>query len=188
MKRIFIMTDGSAVAGKNSAYDAAASYVIIKDNKPIQQETIVLPDHTNNYAEMYAIYKGTKWCLEHMVDLSKYDQLLIITDSELCYKSLTIWMKGWMRKANNETLYGSTGAEVKNQELIKSTYINILSLMLQIKVFVCHINSHKSQSEVPKMYEKMNKQFEDMTFDEFVMIYDGNNHCDVSAREALNNI
>ena len=93
-----------------------------------------------------------------------------------------------MRKANNETLYGSTGAEVKNQELIKSTYINILSLMLQIKVYVCHINSHKSQREVPKMYEKMNKQFEDMTFDEFVMIYDGNNHCDVSAREAVNNI
>ena len=80
MKRLFIITDGSAVAGKNSAYDAAASYLILKDKMSVQQETIVLPDHTNNYAEMYAIYKGTKWCLEHMVDLSKYDELLIITD------------------------------------------------------------------------------------------------------------
>ena len=188
MKRIFIMTDGSAVAGKNSAYDAAASYVIIKDNKPIQQETIVLPDHTNNYAEMYAIYKGTKWCIENIKDLNKYDQILIITDSDLCHKSLTIWMKGWLKKASDEKLYGSTGTEVKNQELIKSAYINTLLLSLQIKVFVCHINSHKSESEIPKMYEKMNKQFEDLTYDEFVMIYDGNNYCDKSAREALNNI
>ena len=76
MKRIFIMTDGSAVAGKNSAYDAAASYVIVKDNKPIQQETIVLPDHTNNYAEMYAIYKGNEYEVQRVSKRLKQLELI----------------------------------------------------------------------------------------------------------------
>jgi hypothetical protein len=95
-------------------------------------------------------------------------------------------MKGWLKKATNETLVNSTGAEVKNQELIKSTYINILLLMQRIDVFVCHMNSHQPSSKLPQMYEKMNKDFPDMSYDEFVLIYDGNNYCDKTARESLN--
>lgn len=185
MKNIIICTDGSAVTGQRSAFDSASSYVIIKDFEEIQHETTVLRDHTNNYAEMHAIYKGTKYCLENIKNLAEYDRIMIITDSELCQKSLTTWMKGWLKKADNETLYGSSGSEVKNQELIKSTYINILSLMLQVDVFVCHINSHESSSNIPKMYQKLNKEFPDLSYDEFVLMYEGNNRCDVSARAAL---
>ena len=94
-------------------------------------------------------------------------------------------MKSWLKKATDEKLVSSTGSEVKNQELIKSTYINILTLMLQIDVFVCHINSHEPTSKIPQMYEKINVKFPDMSYDEFVMIYEGNNKCDESAREAL---
>lgn len=187
MKRVFIITDGSAISARNTTgFDSAGAYVVIKDFQPAQQEVTVLKDHTNNYAEMYAIYKGTKWCLENIRDLSKYDQLLIVTDSQLCQQSLSTWMKGWLKKATNETLINSTGEKVKNQELIKSTYINILLLMQQINVFICHVNSHQPQSKIPQMYEKLNKDFPDMSYDEFVLIYDGNNHCDETARKALN--
>jgi ribonuclease HI len=187
MKRIIICTDGSAISARNTTgFDSAGAYVIIKDFQPVQQEVTVLKDHTNNYAEMYAIYKGTKWCLENIRDLSKYDQLLIVTDSQLCQQSLSTWMKGWLKKATNETLINSTGEKVKNQELIKSTYINILLLMQQINVFICHVNSHQPQSKIPQMYEKLNKDFPDMSYDEFVLIYDGNNYCDETARKALN--
>ena len=187
MKRIIITTDGSAISARNTTgFDSAGAYVVIKDFQPAQQEVTVLKDHTNNYAEMYAIYKGTKWCLENIRDLSKYDQLLIVTDSQLCQQSLSTWMKGWLKKATNETLINSTGEKVKNQELIKSTYINILLLMQQINVFICHVNSHQPQSKIPQMYEKLNKDFPDMSYDEFVLIYDGNNHCDETARKALN--
>ena len=187
MKRIIVCTDGSAISARNTTgFDSAGAYVVIKDFQPAQQEVTVLKDHTNNYAEMYAIYKGTKWCLENIRDLSKYDQLLIVTDSQLCQQSLSTWMKGWLKKATNETLINSTGEKVKNQELIKSTYINILLLMQQINVFICHVNSHQPQSKIPQMYEKLNKDFPDMSYDEFVLIYDGNNHCDETARKALN--
>ena len=187
MRRVMICSDGSAISARNNTgFDSAGAFVVVKDYQPVHQEVTVLRDHTNNYAEMYAIYKGTKWCLENLRDLNKYDQLLIITDSQLCQQSLTTWMKGWLKKATNETLVNSTGAEVKNQELIKSTYINILLLMQRIDVFVCHMNSHQPSSKLPQMYEKMNKDFPDMSYDEFVLIYDGNNYCDKTARESLN--
>ena len=187
MKRIILCTDGSAISANNkTGFDSAGAYIVIKDYHAVQQEVTVLKDHTNNYAEMYAIYKGTKWCLENLRDITKYDQLLIITDSQLCQQSLTTWINGWLKKATNEVLVNSTGAEVKNQELIKSTYINILLLMQRIKVFVCHVNSHQPESKIPQMYEKMNKIFEDLSYDEFMLIYDGNNYCDKAARESLN--
>lgn len=185
MRRIIICTDGSAVAGQKSAFDSASSYIILKDGKNIKQETNLLRNHTNNYAEMYAIYKGTKYCLENIEDLEEFDQVLIITDSELCQKSLTIWMKGWLKKAQGETLINSTGVEVKNQELIKSTYINILTLMLQLNVYICHINSHEPVSKIPQMYEKIKLSFNDLSYDEFVLIYEANNKCDISARQIL---
>ena len=78
-----ICSDGSAISARNNTgFDSAGAFVVIKDYQPVHQEVTVLRDHTNNYAEMYAIYKGTKWCLENLRDLNKYDQLLIITDSQ----------------------------------------------------------------------------------------------------------
>ena len=185
MSRIIVCTDGSSISANNEkGFDAAAAVVIYMGDKMIYKESILLKNHTNNYAEMYAIYKGTKYCIEN-VDLSKYDRILIITDSDLCNKSLTVWMKGWMKRSQNEVLIGSTGDKVKNQELIKSTYINILTLMLSTKVYVCHVNSHQPESKIPQMYEKLNKTITDLTYDEFLLMYEGNKHCDESARKAL---
>ena len=120
-----------------------------------------------------------------MEDIDTYDKLVIVTDSDLCHKSLTVWMKGWLKKAKNEKLINSSGEEVKNQELIKSTYINILTLMLEIPVLVCHINSHQSKKQIPKMYEKMNVKIPEMTYDEFEMIFKANDMCDTLAKDAL---
>lgn len=187
MKRIIIATDGSAVTGQRSAFDSASSYLILKDGETLKHETTVLRDHTNNYAEMYAIYKGTKYCIEHIPNLNEYEEIVIITDSELCQKSLTLWMRGWLKKAQNELLVNSTGVAVKNQELIKSTYINILSLMLQIDVHICHINSHEPESKIPQMYEKADKIIKELSYDEFLLMYKANQACDIAAREALRN-
>ena len=186
MSRFIICTDGSSIAANNSkGFDAAAAYVIYYGDKMIYKESILLRNHTNNYAEMYAIYKGTKYLVEHEEAIYDADEVLIITDSQLCQKSLTEWMKGWLKRTNNETLISTTG-EVKNQELIKSAYINILMLELILPVSVCHINSHKPESEIPKMYEKFSKDFPDILIDEFRMIYEGNQLCDKMAYDELN--
>ena len=184
--RYIISTDGSSISAKNEkGFDAAAAYVIFKDGKIIHKESVLLKNHTNNYAEMYAIYKGTKYLVENEVGIYDADEVLIVTDSQLCQKSLTEWMKSWLKKTDNEVLKSTTG-EVKNQELIKSAYINILMLELILPVSVCHINSHKPESEIPKMYEKFSREFPDILIDEFRMIYEGNQICDKLAYDKLN--
>lgn len=186
MSRIILITDGSSISANNSkGFDAAAAYVIYHGDKMIHKESILLRNHTNNYAEMYAIYKGTKYLVENEVGVYDANEVLIITDSQLCQKSLTEWMKSWLKKTDNEVLKSTTG-EVKNQELIKSAFINILMLELILPVSVCHINSHKPESEIPKMYEKFSKEFPDILIDEFRMIYEGNQLCDTMAYDELN--
>ena len=76
---------------------------------------------------MYAIFKGTKFVMENC-NLDYIDSLIIVSDSNLCISSLSIWMPGWIKNSKNEILINSTGQPVANQELIKSTFINILIL------------------------------------------------------------
>jgi ribonuclease HI len=184
-KRIYVTTDGSAIANENGGYDSASSFVIFDNTKIIKEETNLHIRHTNNYAEMYAIYKSTKFLLES--NLQDYDEIIIVTDSELCLNSLTVWMKGWLKKATNEKLVNSKGELVKNQELIKSAFINILMINPTVPVRIYHINSHEPESKKVKLYEKVNKKIPDLTYDEFDLLYKGNNKCDVNAREALKN-
>lgn len=184
-RRIIICTDGSAITGKHSAYDSAAAMVIYDDKlSMIHKESFLLRDHTNNYAELYAVYRATKFCMYNIEDITTYDQIVIVTDSELTQKSLTVWMMGWMKKAKDEILINSSGVAVKNQELMKSTFMNILMLQLKVDVFVCHVNSHQSEVNMQKMYEKFIKSFP-ITFNEFGKIYEGNDICDKLAKKEL---
>lgn len=187
---IYIVTDGSCLAANNkTGFDAASAYLILDSNfKVLHKESILLKDHTNNYAEMYAIYKGTKWIIENLSDkLEIWDRIVVITDSQLCEKSLNEWMESWMKNTKNEKLYSTTGA-VKNQELIKSAYINILTLKLKFATYICHMNSHKSESEVPKMYNKFMEKYNkvDINLEEFKQIYLANQIVDKMAYNELN--
>ena len=182
---IYIVTDGSSISADNSkGFDAAAAYVVYKGNEMVYKESILLRNHTNNYAEMYAIYKGTKYVLENMAEI--FDRnVVVITDSQLCEKSLNEWMKGWLKKANNETLMSTTG-EVKNQELIKSAYINILLLQLNTEVYICHINSHNTESKIPQMHKKFIDKYFNIDIETFKMIFEANQIVDKMAYDKLN--
>ena len=192
MSQLLLVTDGSSITANNEkGFDAASAFVIYKDNKLIYKESILLKNHTNNYAEMYAIYKGTKYIVENIREHGS--ELLVITDSQLCEKSLNEWMCGWLKKTNNEILYSTTG-KVINQELIKSAYINILSLALIMDVYVCHINSHKSEKDIPKMYQKFLDKYVakqptiQMDMETFRLIFEGNQIVDQMAYNELNSI
>lgn len=184
MKKLIVCTDGSAVTGRHSAYDSAGAFVIYDGMRELKRGCKVLRDHTNNYAEIYSVYASTKYIIENVKNLEEYDCILIVSDSDLTVKSLTEWMIGWLKKADDETLINSTGVPVKNQELLKSAFINILMLQWKTEVFICHMNSHQTRNKLPEMYKKFIKKFP-LSFEEFEMIYEGNNICDVTARESL---
>ena len=183
--RIIITTDGSSISANNEkGFDAAAAFAIYNCGKLIHKESKLLLNHTNNYAEMYAIYKGTKYVLDKLKN-EEISEILIITDSQLCEKSLNEWMQGWLKKADDEVLFSTTG-KVKNQELIKSTYINILLLSLSAPVYICHINSHNSESKIPEMYKKFINKYFDIGIETFKIIFEGNQLADRLAYDILN--
>lgn len=194
MENIYIVTDGSCLAADNkTGFDAAAAYLILDSKfRVIHKESILLKDHTNNYAEMYAIYKGTKYIIEKLSDkLEIWNRIIVITDSQLCEKTLNEWMMNWLKNTDNEVLMNTTG-KVKNQELVKSTYINILTLKLNFTVFICHMNSHKTEKDIPNMYVKFMDKYDydklQIEIDDFKQIFKANQIVDKMAYNQLNSI
>jgi ribonuclease HI len=73
-------SDGS---GKNSSGKGAASFLIVKDQSIIYQESLILINKTNNEAEYVALHSAIEWLLKQ-----GYDTFTCYVDSELIFKQL----------------------------------------------------------------------------------------------------
>lgn len=187
MNKYILCTDGSAKLVGDSIYDSASAFCLFDEKMNIiKKDSEYLKGKTNNYAEMYAIFKGTKFVMENC-NLDYIDSLIIVSDSNLCISSLSIWMPGWIKNSKNEILINSTGQPVANQELIKSTFINILILNNNIDVLYTHINSHQSKNKLFSNYNKFcfKNGKEIVSFNEYTKIFEANDICDKLAKKKL---
>lgn len=187
MSKFILCTDGSAKLRTEGVYDSAYAYCLYDENLTIiKTDSGLLKGKTNNYAEMFAIFKGTKYILENC-KLDDIEELIIVSDSQLCVKSLSEWFPGWIKSSKDEVLINSTGKPVINQELIKSTFINTLILNTKIKVIYIHINSHQSKKKILCSYNKY--CFVDgrvvIDFNEYMKIFEANELCDSLAKREL---
>ncbi len=63
--------------------------------------------------------------------------------------------------------------------------MDILEKMIQRKVFIQHINSHKSLKDLPKNRDKFNKKNgTSLTLEEYKFYHDCNDRCDKLVNEA----
>ena len=126
---IIAFTDGSYIRDKDQC-----GYGIHYPNaefEDISKPFTKLPK-TNQRAELYAIYKVIK-------QVNKSDEKLnihIYTDSEYSIKSLTIWIKTWIKNG----WINSKNKPVENQDIIKK----INELMDNHKGYIkfTHVRSH----------------------------------------------
>lgn len=140
-----IVSDGSYRKIKSKKFDAVSgsgTVVRIPSKKKEVEKSVALPDSTNNYAELYAIYEGLKTIEKH--SLIDEVPLLIITDSKYAITVLTDTMIYEGRKGIERQWKTKDGSPLKNEKLIKKIYKIITDkdgeLYKNIK-FV-HINSH----------------------------------------------
>jgi ribonuclease HI len=103
-----IYTDGSAIQNKSAGYGVLFDKRMGLEN--IQGETDI---KTNQYAELYAIYKAIETINEYNND--KNNIYIIHTDSMYCINSLTIWYKNWRRNGYKN----KNGDDIKYKELIE---------------------------------------------------------------------
>ena len=188
--RFIIATDGGAFKHKNDKnFDSVGAFRMYEGEKLVYKEAFLLENKTSNYAEIYAILRGLKAISSYLRNSGiKKSEVYLITDSELCYKSLTVWMRDWLDKSDGVTLYNSSKKPVANQEVIKMAYIYMLELQSLCKFKLCHINSHESMNNIEKLRKKFNKTNKlKFTEEEFRLIYMANYECDKMVGETYNN-
>lgn len=190
-----IFTDGGSFKNINekSGYDGASAFIILEDGKKIAEDAIFLKGKTNNFSEMFAIGKSIKVLreyIEEQIEERNNITVTVITDSQLCQKSLLEWIYGWKANAVNGILYNSKKEPVANQELILTTRneMDKLEEVIDRKVFIHHINSHKALKDIPKNCNKFNKKNgTNLTLEEYRFYHECNDRCDKLVNEVYNN-
>ena len=144
MTEIIAFTDGSYIREKDQCgygiHYPNGEYIDV--SKPFKK----LPK-TNQRAELYAIYKVIK-------QVNKSDENLnihIYTDSEYSIKSLTIWIKNWIKNG----WINSKNKPVENQDIIKK--INELMGSHKGKIKFTHVRSHTGKKD----FESINNDIVD---------------------------
>jgi len=185
--KFIISTDGGGFKRKDGdGFNAVSAFQIYEEEKLVYREAVQLNNRTSNYGEIFAIYRGMKAIYSYLKysGKDKKAEVYLITDSELCYKSLTQWMEGWLEKSNDLLLINSSNKPVINQEVIKMTYIYMLKLESICKFKLCHINSHESFSNIEKLRKKFNKVNKTkFTEEEFEIIFIANYETDKMIKE-----
>ena len=132
-KDLIIFTDGACT--KNGKQDAKAGYGVYFPNNEFQNisEKFTQTPITNQRAELYAIYTALN---KSVVELNRYNQIIIYSDSLYSIKSLTEWIKNWEKNgwktANNKP--------VQNLDIIRPIYSIIKDNKDRIQFR--HVKSH----------------------------------------------
>lgn len=185
--KFVISTDGGGFKRTDGGgFNAVSAFQIYEEKKLVYREAVQLNNRTSNYGEIFAIYRGMKAIYSYLKysGKDKNAEVYIVTDSELCYKSLTQWMEGWLEKSNDLLLINSSNKPVINQEVIKMAYIYMLKLESVCKFKLCHINSHESFNNIEKLRKKFNKVNKTkFTEEEFEIIFIANYETDKMIKE-----
>lgn len=186
--KFIISTDGGAFK-KSNGFDAVSAFRIYEEDKLIYKESVLLENRTSNFAEIFAIYRGLRAISSYIIHSNiKKANVYLITDSELCYKSLNTWFEGWLEKTESTMLMNSSGKPVINQEVIKMAYIHMLRLEKYCDFKLCHINSHESFNDIEKVRKKFNKMNKlKFNEDEFKLVFIANYETDKMIKETYNN-
>ena len=187
--RFVLATDGGAFKHKqDKGFDSVSAFQMYENGKLVYKEALLLEDKTSNYAEIYAIFRAMKSINSYLQNSGiRKCEVYLITDSELCFKSLTVWMRDWLNKSDGLTLYNSSKKPVINQEVMKMAYINMLELQTLCKFKLCHINSHETANNIEKLRKKFNKVNKlKFTEKEFELIYIANYECDKMVKDTYN--
>lgn len=113
MDNIVVYTDGSFMRKGNKCIAGYGIYFPNGELENIGRKFTHKPI-TNQRAELYAIYKALRMIIKNL-DVKK---ITIYTDSEYSIKSLTIWIKNWV-KNNWKT---SKRKDVLNKDIIQKIY------------------------------------------------------------------
>ena len=136
---INIYTDGACINnGKKNAKAGIGIY--ISDNFTVSEKLNGLP--TNQRAELYAILKALL-----IIDIIKYKNIHIYTDSMYSINCITKWVKNWKKNGWKD----SKKKDIKNKDLIN----NIDKIYSKYNhIYFKHIQAHTSNKDIHSICNK----------------------------------
>lgn len=129
----FIYTDGSAVQNKSAGYGILFDERMGLEN--VQGDTEI---KTNQYAELYAIYKAIEIINEY--NKNDKDVYIIKTDSMYCINSLTKWYKNWRINGYKN----KNGEDIKYKELMEEILNFDVFKQIRFEYVKAHSNNEKN--------------------------------------------
>lgn len=179
---IIAFTDGSAkteIRGDKKVFKCGSGLLILdREDNSTYEDNEPLGYATNNYAELEAIRMALAYAVK-LVNKRDLDTLevLIITDSQYCQKSLSEYVYKWARHKKRSDNWRTSTGNVVNQEIMKDIYYNYLTCK-QLKVKFCHMNSHlkeqkaKDVDKVKASFEKTGMKISDKVAIKFIRFND----------------
>ena len=129
-KKLEICCDASITTYPNGRTFGCAGAIAIGLNI---ERTIIVPDTTNNIAELMAMYTAVKLA-EEMRAIDNYD-ITIYADSKFVVYGLKVWMDSWLRSMDrNGIMYNSNNEPVKNQDLFAMIISYMVTNNLRLKI------------------------------------------------------
>ena len=129
-KKLEICCDASITTYPNGRTFGCAGAVAIGLNI---ERTMIVPDSTNNIAELMAMYTAVKLA-DEMQAVDDYDTT-IYADSKFVVFGLKVWMDSWLRKMDrNGIMYNSNNEPVKNQDLFAMIISYMVTNNLRLKI------------------------------------------------------
>lgn len=133
-KFINIFTDASIynlkVSGKVQETIGCPGYVIVHNNRIIDQGFTILRNSTNNIAELYAILLGVSMA-KNYPDYT----IRLFSDSQLSIFAIRDRIFKWIKNSRDGILYTGEGTPVANQEYIMNIIYTILNNNIKIDLY-----------------------------------------------------
>ena len=153
------------------------------------ERKIIIPDCTNNRAELIAMYTAVRLANE-IKQIKPYD-ITIYADSKFVVYGMKVWMEDWLRKIDdNGIIYNHANKPVINQDL----FMMILSYMISnnLRLKIRHQKGHvkflneKSLAMASRVFQESNGYKLDYCTLRRISLY--NDKIDRSTKEMLKTI
>lgn len=146
LKSIVIYTDGSCINNGKRGSKGGLAVVFPEHSSSNYSEKLTGVKATNNRAELLAIVRALE-IVNKDIDPKSQHSVLIKTDSLLCVKTITDWLRAWKargwKKADNQI--------PKNLDILKI----LDSLLAHRRVYIRHVAAHTGRSDPDSVYNAM---------------------------------
>ena len=126
----------------------------------------VIPDTTNNAAEISAIYLGVKMAKQLKDLYPEIEEITIYSDSKVSVFGLREWMRTWINNSQNGVLYGSSkDTPIANQQIFLKiiAFLESNNLTINLKHQKGHVSmlNQNKLDKARKLYFESNNEFID---------------------------